>query len=108
MIGLCLSALLGAPIRYITLNEASRSERSVAQGVVSLFGSIGQLLGSVLVGAVAASGSSQAPASGYTSAFLVVAIVGAILLVVSFLLKNRTAELETVKANEAAAVPLEA
>ncbi len=100
LIGLGLSALLGAPIRYITLNEASQSERSVAQGVVALFGSIGQLIGSVLVGAVAASGGAQA-AQGYTNAFLVVAAVSALLLLVSFLLKNRVSELETVKANEA-------
>lgn len=102
LIGLGLSALLGAPIRYITLNETRASERSVAQGVVALFSSIGQLLGSVLVGAVAASGGGQSPAAGYTSAFLVVAVVSAVLLVVSFLLKNRAEELKTVKANETA------
>ena len=102
LIGLGLSALLGAPIRYITLNEASLKERSMAQGVVALFGSIGQLIASVLVGAVAASGGSAAAAQGYTNAFLVVAVVSAVLLVVSFLLKNRVAELETVKANEVA------
>jgi MFS family permease len=99
LIGLGLSALLGAPIRYITLNETRASERSVAQGVVALFGSVGQLLGSVLVGAVAASGGGQSAAAGYTNAFLVVAVVSAVLLVVSFQLKNRSAELETVKAN---------
>jgi EmrB/QacA subfamily drug resistance transporter len=103
LIGLGLSALLGAPIRYITLNEASASERSVAQGVVALFGSVGQLLGSVLVGAVAASGAAQNPAAGYTNAFLVVAVVSLILLGVSFLLKNRAQELETVSANTASA-----
>jgi EmrB/QacA subfamily drug resistance transporter len=101
LIGLGLSALLGAPIRYITLNEAHASERSVAQGVVALFGSVGQLIGSVLVGAVAASGDRLDPASGYTHAFLIVAIISAILLLASFLLKNRMAELETVKSNEA-------
>jgi EmrB/QacA subfamily drug resistance transporter len=104
LIGLGLSALLGAPIRYITLNEASTAERSVAQGVVALFGSIGQLIGSVLVGAVAASGGAQNAMAGYSDAFLVVAVVSVVLLIVSFLLKNRAAEQATVKAHEAAAV----
>ncbi len=49
LIGLGLSALLGAPMRYIMLNEAAPSDRSVAQGMVALFGSIGQLTGSALV-----------------------------------------------------------
>jgi MFS family permease len=107
LIGLGLSALLGAPIRYITLNEARATERSVAQGVVALFGSIGQLIGSVLVGAVATSGGQNA-LIGYSKAFLVVALVSTVLLVVSFLLKNRADELDTIKTNEPAAVGTQA
>jgi EmrB/QacA subfamily drug resistance transporter len=92
LIGFGLAALLGAPIRYITLNEARLSERSMAQGVVGLFGSIGQLIGSVLVGAVAASSALQSPGEGYTKAYLVVAIVSTALLLVSLQLKNRSSE----------------
>jgi EmrB/QacA subfamily drug resistance transporter len=102
LIGLGLSALLGAPLRYITLNETRPAERSMAQGVVALFASIGQLIGSVLVGAVAASSAAANPASGYVQAFLVVAAVSAILVIASLALKDRNGEQKTVKANESA------
>jgi MFS family permease len=101
-IGLGLSALLGAPLRYITLNETRPAERSTAQGVVALFASIGQLIGAVLVGAVAASGAQTDPAAGYVSAFLVVAAVSLVLVFASLALKDRSAEQSTVKANETA------
>jgi len=99
LIGLGLSALLGAPVRYIMLNEANATERSVAQGVVALFSSIGQLSGSALVGAAAASRPGQALA-GYATAFLVVAIISALLVVLASFLKSRSAEIATVQANE--------
>jgi EmrB/QacA subfamily drug resistance transporter len=102
LIGLGLSALLGAPIRYITLNEARPSERSVAQGMVALFGNMGMLLGGVLVGAVAESTGVQNPATGYGNAFLMVAFTSALLVLLSFLLKDRSSEQVTVLANEAA------
>ena len=37
VIGLGLSSLLGAPMRYIMLNEASAADRTSAQGVITLF-----------------------------------------------------------------------
>jgi EmrB/QacA subfamily drug resistance transporter len=100
LIGLGLSALLGAPLRYITLNETKPAERSTAQGVVTLFSSIGQLIGAVLVGAVAASGAGASPAAGYVSAFLVVAAVSVVLVIASLALKDRASEQQTVHANE--------
>lgn len=90
LIGFGLSALLGAPLRYIMLNEVNAQERSVAQGVITLFTSIGQLLGSALVGAVAASGAGSA--QGYANGFLVIAAAGAGMIVVAFGLKTRSAE----------------
>ncbi len=42
IIGLGLSALLGAPVRYIMLNEAPAADRTAAQGGIALFTSIGQ------------------------------------------------------------------
>lgn len=98
LIGLGLSALLGAPMRYIMLNESARSDRSVAQGAVAMFSSIGQLVGSALVGAVA--DSQGGGVSGYSSAFLVTGVLGILLVVLALGLKNRAAEVETVRANE--------
>lgn len=69
LIGVGLACLLGAPIRYIMLNEAPEDDRSAAQGAVTVFTGIGQLLSGALVGAVAASGGGGL--AGYTMAFLV-------------------------------------
>jgi MFS family permease len=90
LIGLGLSALLGAPTRYITLNEVALSERSVAQGVVAIFASIGQLVGSALVGAVA--NSFGGGLSGYSAAFLGISAVSLVLAAAGIGLKTRTAE----------------
>lgn len=104
LVGAGLSSLLGAPIRYIMLNEASAKDRSVAQGIVTLSGSIGQLIGGALVGAVAASvaASTGNNTAGYSSAYLVVGVVSIVLIIAASLLKNRAAELATVQAHTAA------
>lgn len=89
LIGLGLSALLGAPIRYVTLNETTADERSAAQGLVTIFTSMGQLLGAAAVGAVAASAPGV---TGYANAFTMIGVVGLALLVASFWLKSRAQE----------------
>lgn len=91
VIGLGLSALLGAPVRYIMLNEASASERTSAQGAIALFTSIGQLVSSALVGAIAASAGGGI--LGYSAAYLSISILAVILVVLTFGLKNRHEEL---------------
>lgn len=111
LIGLGLSALLGAPIRYIMLNESAADERSTAQGVASLFGSIGQLVGAALVGAVAASRidaaqSTESHVAGYTTAFLVIALMTVVLIILAFFLQKRAAELETVRRMSGAPAPV--
>jgi EmrB/QacA subfamily drug resistance transporter len=91
LIGLGLSSLLGAPIRYVTLNETTAEERSAAQGLVTTFTSIGQLLSAAVVGAIAASSPG---AEGYSDAFALVGILGVVLLVAALLLKKRSVEAE--------------
>lgn len=105
LIGLGMSALLGAPMRYIMLNEARLSERSVAQGVLGVFTSAGQLIGGTLTGAIAASQGAAGGADGYMLAFLVIGALSLVLVLLSTLLKNRAAELESVRRNEASAEP---
>lgn len=90
LIGFGMSALLGAPIRYVTLNETTAAERSSAQGLVNVFTSIGQLLGAAVVGAVAA--SAAAPAVGYTSAFAFIGGIGVVLLIAALFLKSKADE----------------
>ncbi len=76
------------------LNEAAPSNRSVAQGMVGLFGSIGQLTGSALVGAVA--DSQGGGVAGYSSAFLATGVLAVFLVLLAVGLKNRSAEIQTV------------
>lgn len=93
VIGFGLSALLGAPVRYIMLNEAPASDRTAAQGVITLFTSIGQLMSSALVGAVAASlGGGM---KGYGTAYLIIGVIAVVLVILSLGLKNRNEELST-------------
>lgn len=86
LVGFGLSALLGAPIRYITLGETTRRDRSAAQGMVTIFTSVGQLLGGAAVGAVAASGGGAA--GGYQAAFGFIGVVAVALFGVALLLRR--------------------
>jgi len=101
LIGLGLSGLLGATLRYIMLNEAPATDRAVAQGMLTIFISIGQLMGGVLVGAIAASRGGGVP--GYQAAYLAIGVITLVLTLLSFGLKGRAEELATVRRNEAAA-----
>lgn len=89
LIGLGLSSLLGAPIRYVTLNETTAEQRSAAQSLVTTFTSIGQLLSAAVVGAIAASSPGV---EGYSGAFALIGVLGIGLLLAASLLKNRSAE----------------
>jgi len=88
--GFGLAALLGAPLRYIVLNEASEQDRGSAQGLLTVFMSIGQLLGAAIVGGVAASRGSTL--AGYQAAFVPIGVLAGALAVVALGLKNRERE----------------
>jgi MFS family permease len=93
LIGLGLSALLGAPIRYIMLNEARREDRAAAQAVITIFTSMGQLVSGALVGAVAA--STGGGVAGYSTAYSIIGAVAVLMILLTFGLKNRATELAT-------------
>jgi EmrB/QacA subfamily drug resistance transporter len=97
VIGLGLSSLLGAPMRYIMLNEASTADRTSAQGLISLSTSVGQLTSSALIGAVAA--SMGGGMKGYGTAYMVIGVVAGLMVILTFGLKNRQQELNTVAQN---------
>jgi len=73
VVGVGLSSLVGAPLRYIVLQEASQSHRASAQAVNTLFRSVGRMVGSALLGAMIA--SQGGAVSGYHLAFDAVAAV---------------------------------
>jgi len=98
VIGLGLSSLLGAPMRYIMLNETNARDRTSAQGLISLFTSIGQLASGALIGAVAA--SKGGGVAGYGGAYRVVGVVALVMILLTLSLKNRQQELSTVQSNQ--------
>jgi MFS family permease len=100
LVGLGMSILLGATLRYIMLNEAPAAERASAQAVLTLFTSVGQLVGGALVGAIAASRGGGV--AGYSASFLLIGVVMLLLTAASLRLKSRAEELATVRRNESA------
>ena len=97
LIGVGMGMVVGAPLRYIMLNESKPSERAAAQGAIRLFTGIGQLLGGAVVGAVASSHGGGA--AGLRTAYLMVGVMAVIMFLVSFILKSRPQELATADVN---------
>ena len=87
VVGFGLSALLGAPLRYITLQEAGEERRGAGQGLLTLCVSIGQLIGSALIGGLV--GSTADALGGYRHALLAVSVVCAVALMLSLALRGR-------------------
>ncbi len=87
ILGLGLSAVLGAPLRYNVNHETSDSDRASGQGILSVFISIGQLVSAALVGALIASLGGGMP--GYKGAFSVLAIVSVFMVVATIGLKSK-------------------
>ncbi len=78
MVGLGLSALLGAPVRYLMLRVSDPQERASGQALISVVTKIGQMLAIAFIGALAA---SFTPALlGYETAFRILAVLALALL----------------------------
>ena len=90
LIGIGISAPLGAPLRYIMLNAAREEDRAIAQGMGSEFASMGQLLCSAFFGALL--GSSTGGKSGYAVAYFIISLVVFGLVILSFFLKSAAEE----------------
>ena len=89
VVGVGLAGILGASLSYILLAEAAPDERTVAQGIGTLFTSVGQLAGGAALGAAAASAAT--PVAGYRLGFAGVAAVALVLVGVARLLPARRA-----------------
>lgn len=87
LVGFGMSALLGAPLRYIALQEAGESRRGAGQGLLTLCVSIGQLVGAAVIGGVVGSASDALP--GYRQSLLAVAAACGLALVLSAALRGR-------------------
>jgi EmrB/QacA subfamily drug resistance transporter len=94
-LGFGFSILSGSALRYIMLNEVSGGERASTQGIITIFVSIGQILGSAVIGALLASYSPAG--NGYKTVFIMIFSVAIALVIISVFLKSRDEELQTMK-----------
>lgn len=93
LLGGGLAGLLGSSLSYILLNAARETERTVAQGIITLFLGVGQLAGGALISAIAVTASDtagEAGPEGYAIAFGLVAGVGLLCTGLGLLLPSKT------------------
>jgi EmrB/QacA subfamily drug resistance transporter len=95
IIGLGLSGILGAPLRYIVLNETPMKDSAAAQGLLSINTSFGQIIGAAIMGAVIASQGSQL--SGFNTSYAFLATIALAMIILTLFLKRRAKELETMQ-----------
>lgn len=86
VIGIGLSALLGAPVRYVALSETNDMERASAQSLVSLGSSFGTMIGSTLAGAFLA--SNMQSLGGFHEIYLTMGVVAGIGFLFSLALRS--------------------
>lgn len=96
LVGLGLAALLGAPLRYIALQEAGEERRGAGQALLTLCVSVGQLIGAAAVGGIV--GSAAEALGGYRHSLLAVAGVCAVALLLSAALRGRVAQAGGIRA----------
>jgi len=90
MIGFGFSILIGAPLRYIMLNEIGKSDRATGQALINVSKSSGRLICSALFGAIIA--SKGGTIVGYQLAFLFIGIVAILVIILSLRLKKKFEE----------------
>ncbi len=97
ILGLGLSALSGAPIRYVVLHQTNEMEKASAQSLVSLFSSFGIMVGSAVAGGLlAVRGKNDMPdLSGFHNIYLLVAIILLVAMAFAFGLENKPDEAES-------------
>jgi MFS family permease len=90
-VGLGMAGLMGSSLRYVMLHEAAPDERGAAQGVLTVFISTGRLVGAAAIGAVI---GSLPHLRGFSTAYLMVAILMVLLFALSLGLHSRDEERE--------------
>ncbi|MCU0494114.1 MAG: MFS transporter [Chloroflexaceae bacterium] len=99
LLGAGVGIAVGGALRFIVLNESAASLRSTAQGLINIGTSIGNLVAVATLGAIA--DSQGGGLAGFASAYLTVAAVSALMLVVAWGLKSRQAERQHMQAEAA-------
>jgi MFS family permease len=86
LIGLGLAVLSGSSLRYIMLNEAGKKDRAVTQGMLTIFISLGQLVGAAVIGVLVANAQGI---NGYKNVFLYESILLLAVAMLALRLKKR-------------------
>lgn len=86
-VGLGLASLLGAPLRFVALQEGGDTDRGASQGLLTVCLGVGRLFGASLTGGIAA--GAAVAVVGYRRSMLVVAVAAGLALVASFGLRRR-------------------
>ena len=87
IMGVGIAALLGAPLRYVVLQEARAEDRASTQGLLNIFLAIGQLGGAAIVGSVATSAGGGS--EGYQLSYAVLAGLALLIGLIGLLLQNK-------------------
>ncbi len=95
LIGMGIATLLGAPVRYIMINEFPESDRASGQGLININTSIGQLVGGALLGTIITSMGGNSNAYGF--AYVMLGFSAIILTLMALGLKGRIYELKIMK-----------
>jgi MFS family permease len=90
LVGMGLSVLFGAPVRYITINEAPAGERGAAQAIGNIFTGTGQTVSSALIGAIITSAGGGIP--GYRLAYEFAGLLTFFIFLLSLGLRSRRRE----------------
>jgi MFS family permease len=98
LVGAGMAGLMGSSLRYVMLNEAPAADRAAAQGVLTVFISIGRLVGAATLGALI---GSLPHLQGYSAAYAFVAILMICLAILSTRLRSRSEEREQARAQAA-------
>lgn len=97
IVGLGLITIIGAPLRYIMLSESPPEYRASGQALININASAGQLVGGALVGGIIASQGGNY--TGYQFAYIFIVLAAVIMLILTFGLKSRVEQIETMKGN---------
>ena len=95
LLGMGLS--MRSALNYIMLNSVDPADRASSQGILIIFISIGQITGSVLIGAIAASMGDLV--NGFKLTFLLMSVVSTVLLILSGFLQRKKGEVAVAEKN---------
>jgi predicted MFS family arabinose efflux permease len=87
-VGLGLAGLLGAPLRFVALEEAGAEHRGAGQGLLTVFLGTGRMIGAAVIGGIVTTGASEL--EGFRQALAVLAIVAAAAALAATAMRSRS------------------